>query len=244
MQKVAWGGAIVAVVIGVVVALGYFKGPQQPLDADPLASGTQLTDNEREYRWIYEEVATSDAARVDTRLSIAIGQEVRPLGVYPGSCREQDTDFLPNQESKVVCWFGGGGNEIGVFNENGVRVVKVGDLDEGGAGEPGFRGNFKTVLDLSTIVPQRVTVTGFWECVPKKPGYPKTEECLWGIAKDQSDGHVVVNTQLMARTFDGYNPGTKVRAEGVLTPANALSSDHWQQYDIDGILSATTIEKI
>jgi hypothetical protein len=243
MQKVAWGGAIVVVVIGVVVALGYFKGPQAPQNANPL-EGTQLQDNEREYRFVMEQATSSNEVMPRTTVSIAFGKEVRAIGTFDGSCSEMDTDLLPNEESKVVCWFAGGGNEIGVFGESGVRVVKVGDLDEGSAEVDGFRGNFKTVLDLSTIVPQRVTVTGTWECVPKKPGYPKTEECLWGIAKDQSDGHVVVNTQLMARMFDGYDPGTKVRAEGVLTPANTLSSDHWQQYDIDGILSATTIEKI
>jgi hypothetical protein len=244
MQRIWTGGAVVAVIIGIVVALGYFKGPQPPQHADPLAGGTQLTDTEKDYRWIFDPASTTDEAMPRSTVHIAIGQEVRTIGTFDGTCAEYDTDLLPNEETKVVCWWAGGGNEIGVFTENGVRVVKVGDVDEGSAEEPGFRGNFRTVLDLSTIVPQRVTVVGFWECVPKKPGYPKTEECLWGIAKDQSDGHVVVNTQLMSRTPVEYAVGTKVRAEGVLTPANTLSSDRWQQYDIDGILSATVIEQI
>jgi hypothetical protein len=243
MQKTWIGlGALLAIVVGVTVALGYWQGPQSQ-SAD-LSSGTQLTNDERPYHWDFSSATSSDQAMPRTKVSIVFGQEVRTIGTYSGSCSEMDTDLLPDEESKVVCWFAGGGNEIGVFNENGVKVVKVGDLDEGSAEEAGFRGNFKTVLDLSTIVPQRVSVVGFWECVPKKPGFPQTEECLFGIAKEQSDGHVVVNTQLMARIFEGYNPGTKVRAEGILTPANTLSSDKWQQYDIDGILSATTIEEV
>ncbi len=240
MQKTWLGlGALVAIIVGVTVALGYWQGPQSQSQDTTLAAGEGAP-----YAWQITSASSTDDSMPRSKVSIVFGKEVRDLGIFDGSCSEMDTDLLPNEESKVVCWFAGGGNEIGVFNENGVKVVKVGDLDEGSAEEAGFRGNFKTVLDLSTIVPQRVSVVGYWECVPKKPGFPQTEECLFGIAKDQSDGHVVVNTQLMARLFDGYNPGTKVRAEGILTPANALNSDRWQQYDIDGILSATTIEEV
>ncbi len=94
-----------------------------------------------------------------------------------------------------------------------------------------------------STVPQRVTLAGFWECVPIKRGYPQTEECVRGIALDQSDGHVIVNTMLMSQMPAEYDPGTKVRVQGVLVPASQLSTDQWQKYDIDGILSATVIEE-
>lgn len=91
-------------------------------------------------------------------------------------------------------------------------------------------------------LPQRQTVVGFWECLPKKGPGPHTMECAFGIAKDQSDGHLAVNTQLMSRAPVDYPVGTKVRIEGVVTPAQMLSSDQWRSYDIDGIINATSIE--
>ncbi len=91
--------------------------------------------------------------------------------------------------------------------------------------------------------PNTLTVVGFWECVPKKAGYPQTEECTRGIAIDQSDGHMVVDQQFMAAPRE-FNPGTKVEVTGHFTPAMALSSSHWFQYDFDGIISATMITEV
>ncbi len=92
-------------------------------------------------------------------------------------------------------------------------------------------------------IPHSQTIVGFWECLPhKNPDQPHTLECAFGIAVDQSDGHYAVNTALMSRYPVDYPTGTKVRITGVVTPANQLSSI--QQYDIDGIISATSIEKI
>jgi hypothetical protein len=93
-------------------------------------------------------------------------------------------------------------------------------------------------------IPHRQTVVGFWECLPHKAGQPTTEECALGIAVDQSDGHFALDLGLMARAPVEYDPGTKVRVEGVVTPANQLSSVQWQKYDIDGIISATTIQEV
>lgn len=92
-------------------------------------------------------------------------------------------------------------------------------------------------------LPQRQSVVGFWECLPKKGTGPHTDECAFGIAKDQSDGHLAVDTNLMS-TIPDFTVGDKVRVEGVVTPVMALSSDRWQSYDIDGIISATTIQKV
>jgi len=94
-------------------------------------------------------------------------------------------------------------------------------------------------------IPHRQTVVGFWECLPHKDtSGPQTMECALGIAIDQSDGHLAVNTSLMSTYPVDFPTGTKVRVKGVVVPANQLSSNQWQKYDIDGIISATTIEKV
>lgn len=94
-------------------------------------------------------------------------------------------------------------------------------------------------------VPQRRAITGLWECLPhKNQTGPQTTECAFGIAVDQSDGHYAVNTSLMSTYPVDFATGTHVRIEGIVVPANQLSSDGWQKYDIDGVISATTIIKI
>lgn len=92
-------------------------------------------------------------------------------------------------------------------------------------------------------LPQRRSIVGFWECLPPKDRTgPQTMECAFGIAVDQSDGHYAVNTSLMSTYPIDFPTGTKVRVTGVVTPANQLSS--LQKYDIDGVISATEIEKL
>ena len=95
----------------------------------------------------------------------------------------------------------------------------------------------------SVTMPQAQTIVGYWECLPhKNTTGPQTTECAFGIAVDQSDGHLAVDTSLMSTYPVDYPTGTKLRVTGILTPVEALSSI--QKYDIDGIIRATTIEKI
>lgn len=232
MQKILTGVGVVLVLLA--IAIGISCAYPHAVEA-PTVSG--------EYTWSFEEMSEQDGIP-QTQVSIVTENSTRVVGTYPGSCFEQADDLLPNQKSKVVCWYAGGGYEIGVFSENGVDVVKVGEVDEGSAETPGFRGNFQTIIDLSVVAPQEIEVIGYWECLPHKPGYPQTEECLTGLAIDQSDGHYALD--LSAATFPAgeFSAGDKVRVRGRVTPAMALSSDHWMRYDMDGVLSVTTIEKL
>ena len=91
----------------------------------------------------------------------------------------------------------------------------------------------------------RATARRFFEteCLPHRDTTgPQTMECAFGIAVDQSDGHYAVDTSLMSQYPVDYPTGTKVRVSGVVTPSEQLSSI--QKYNIDGIIRATTIEKI
>lgn len=92
-------------------------------------------------------------------------------------------------------------------------------------------------------LPQQVTVTGVWECLPHKDKTgPQTMECAFGIAKDQSDGHYAIDTSLMSTYPVDFASGAHVKVTGVLVPVEQLNSI--QKYDIDGIIRATTIQKI
>ncbi|MDB5225099.1 MAG: hypothetical protein JWL87_51 [Candidatus Adlerbacteria bacterium] len=87
--------------------------------------------------------------------------------------------------------------------------------------------------------PERVSVTGVWECLPHKGDGPHTMECAFGIAIDQSDGHYAINTSLMSASPVDFPTGAKVKVEGPLHPAEANTP-----YDIDGVIWATTIERL
>jgi hypothetical protein len=89
-------------------------------------------------------------------------------------------------------------------------------------------------------LPERVSVVGYWECLPHKDtGGPQTEECALGIAIDQSDGHYAVSTALMAAYPADYQTGERVRVAGPLVPPEPAS-----RYDTDGTIWATSIERL
>ncbi|MDB5225098.1 MAG: hypothetical protein JWL87_50 [Candidatus Adlerbacteria bacterium] len=99
------------------------------------------------YSWEFSERGEKDGIP-QTQVTLMAGGESFDIGTHEGSCAEMDSDFLEYEKSKVICWFAGGGHEIGVFEEPGQVVVRVGDVDEGASGNPGFRGNFTLVKTI------------------------------------------------------------------------------------------------
>ena len=85
-----------------------------------------------------------------TRVVLTVKDQKYSVGTYTGSCAEVDGPKQSSNEiSAVICWFAGGGAEIGVFNENNQWLVKSGEVDEGSAETSGFRGNFKVIKVLN-----------------------------------------------------------------------------------------------
>ena len=94
-------------------------------------------------------------------------------------------------------------------------------------------------------LPQRVSMEGVWECLPHaNTSGPQTDECALGILKDGTSLHYAVDTNLLESQPVNFAGGDHVRAEGVLTPANQLSTNQWQKYNMAGILSVTSISQI
>jgi hypothetical protein len=81
-----------------------------------------------------------------TKVQLFVGDEPREVGTYAGTCVAQENDLLPGETEKNICWYAGGGYELGVFAEDGKAVLKIGEVGEGDAENAGFRGNFKTVM--------------------------------------------------------------------------------------------------
>lgn len=114
------------------------------------ADGAVSDDKGNTYLWSF--VAKGENAESGapiTNVSLIVNNMPRFLGEFQGSCSVVSKEqLLENEKTAAVCWFAGGGDELGVFDEGGKVVVKRGVQDEGTAEDGGFRGDFKTILAL------------------------------------------------------------------------------------------------
>ena len=73
------------------------------------------------------------------------------LGIQSGSCsviEKTAWKLVEHETTGIICWWAGGGVELGVFQEGDLLRVKTGVLEEATAETPGSRGNFKVMLSL------------------------------------------------------------------------------------------------
>ena len=127
------------VVVAVALAAGWvwYQNTKDPVISEPLRE---------EFAWSFVDRgvdAETSMPKTDVALRIR-GIDV-PLGTYDGNCFSiagSQWELLRGEVSGAICYFAGGGTEIGVFEENGSLVLKQGDVEEGSAEVPGFRGNF------------------------------------------------------------------------------------------------------
>ncbi len=136
MTRRNWGilvlVAFILVAVGAIVFMHDTSAPVSP--------------NEGPYQWRFVEWGTDEMPQ--TQVALVANGKSHIIGIYDGSCAVMEGEYLEYEVSKVICWFAGGGHEIGVFEEPGQVVVRVGDVDEGASGIPGFRGNFTLVQRL------------------------------------------------------------------------------------------------
>lgn len=89
------------------------------------------------------------------------------------------------------------------------------------------------------VEPYRATLTGEYVCLPHvdQTG-PQTTECANGIKTDVGE-YYAVDLNQMPELVTELKLGERFTANGVITPIERLSSDHWQKYPIVGIFSVT-----
>lgn len=87
--------------------------------------------------------------------------------------------------------------------------------------------------------PRNVTLSGTYVCLPHRDTTgPQTKECAFGIRTDEGD-YYAVNFGSSANAMEQFQSGAYIRAEGFIVIREALSSDHWQKYDMKGIFTIT-----
>lgn len=92
-------------------------------------------------------------------------------------------------------------------------------------------------------LPQLTTMEGVYGCVPLKVG--TAPNCTPGLTRTESDAHFVLDLSLLPEeTANSLRAGNKIEIVGTLVPIAMISSDHWQIYDIDGIIQVKELKKL
>lgn len=85
----------------------------------------------------------------------------------------------------------------------------------------------------------RGTLSGEVVCLPHvDTSGPTTMECAYGLRTDAGE-HYALDLAAMSQEHGALDTGMRIRANGLITPIEMFSSDHWQKYDIEGIFSVT-----
>lgn len=85
------------------------------------------------------------------------------------------------------------------------------------------------------------TFTGDTVCLPHRDTTgPQTLECAIGM-KIEDGRHIALDLQFLPDA--GIDTGQHLTLHGTFTVIEALSSDHWQKYDVFGILSVKSIDE-
>lgn len=93
--------------------------------------------------------------------------------------------------------------------------------------------------DGKVTEPYRATLSGEYVCLPHtKSSVPQTMECAFGLKTDVGE-YFAVDFALMSQETHELSVGQRLTANGLVTPVERLSSDHWKQYPIEGIFSVT-----
>jgi hypothetical protein len=133
-------GTICAILV-VLAGAGLFWVEMQHTATAPTAT---------DMHWQFTDRGT-DNGLPHTAVVLAIKDKTYDLGIHIGSCTVIDGttwQLQPGELSGAICYFAGGGDELGVFKEGAAYVIKSGPVDEGSAETPGTRGPYTITENL------------------------------------------------------------------------------------------------
>lgn len=87
--------------------------------------------------------------------------------------------------------------------------------------------------------PRNMTISGLYVCLPHKDTTgPQTEECAFGIKTDSGD-YYAVNFGQSGYAMNDFINGSYIKADGFFVIKEALSTNHWDKYNMKGIFTIT-----
>lgn len=100
----------------------------------------------------------------------------------------------------------------------------------------------QTAVPPQDIVPQQATLEGVYLCLPHKNAEgPQTMECALGMKTDDGSYYALDMNALAPGQADAFQVNSRIKVEGLITPIEMLSSDHYQNYPIKGIMSVSRV---
>ena len=116
----------------------------------------------------------------------------------------------------------------GIGNANSVKIIR--DEDAVAVAKP---------------VTKEIELRGTEICLPhKNQSGPQTLECAMGLKATDGKNYGLDVSSLQPDAIGEFVDGALVRVVGDFTPSEALSSDHWQKYDMKGIIHVTLVERV
>lgn len=142
-------------IVGLVVIVALVAGAYWYMNRVPGISvdTAQNQSAKMVFTWNITELGEHAAAPGVPRTGVTVttGGKTYAVGEFDGSCAEIDGTSWPlveGEKTGVICWWAGGGSEVGIFEEDGKMVIKVGYLEEGTAETEGFRGGYQAVATI------------------------------------------------------------------------------------------------
>lgn len=131
-------------------------GDHQEIDREANEDVDASVDGKVSIAWKFEDDGEGAYGEPFTKVTAVINGIEHKVGTYTGTCAEIGSgqsveSALLTSEGEVAgatCYYGGSGNEIGIFRTASGLAIKVGELAEPAAESGSFRGNFNTKLDL------------------------------------------------------------------------------------------------
>lgn len=98
--------------------------------------------------------------------------------------------------------------------------------------------------NINIEAPKLITLQGEYVCLPHKDtSGPQTLECAYGIKSKGLFYALDLNPLGSDAVFD-FQTGKKVEVEGTFTPIEYLSTNHWQKYNVKGIITVESLKNI
>ena len=116
----------------------------------------------------------------------------------------------------------------GIGNANSVKIIR--DEDAVAVPKP---------------VTKEIELRGTQICLPhKNQNGPQTMECAMGLKATDGKNYGLDVSSLQPDAIGEFMDGALVRVVGDFTLEEALSTDHWQKYDMEGIVHVTLVERM